>query len=396
VNASDRRNGSHLKVLYLTHSFPRTPGDAAGSFVLNLARALRGEGIEVRVVAPSGDHLPSVDDFDGIAVERFRYAPRRYETLAYTGNMATTVRDWSAKLAMVGFLGSEFGSAVRARRAWEPDLIHAHWWFPGGLVGTWVSALAGLPLVTTLHGSDVRLAVGTAFARPLFRRVLEQSSAVTAVSRWLADEARGVARSIEPTVAPMPVDTELFSPGGERVPGRLLFVGRLSQQKGIELLLDAFTRLRAGASLDVVGDGPARATLEARARELGIAERVHWHGALPQPALVDFYRRATVVVMPSTGEGLGMVAVEAFLCRTPVVAFESGGLVDTVQHERTGVLVPPGDVERLAAEVDALIGDPERARRLGEAGQMVALAGYAPESVARRYAGIYRAAVERR
>ena len=127
-----------MRALFLTHSFPREPGDAAGSFVLKLAVALRDQGIDVHVVAPSGDHLPSTDTFDGIPVERFRYAPRKYEKLAYTGNMHTQVRDsWGARLALLGFLGSEFGSAVRARRIFEPDVVHAHWWFPGGLVGTW-------------------------------------------------------------------------------------------------------------------------------------------------------------------------------------------------------------------------------------------------------------------
>ena len=127
-----------MRALFLTHSFPRQPGDAAGSFVLKLAVALRDQGIDVHVVAPSADHLPATDRFDGIPVERFRYAPRRYEKLAYAGNMHTQVRDsWGARLALLGFLGSEFGSAVRARRVFEPDVVHAHWWFPGGLVGTW-------------------------------------------------------------------------------------------------------------------------------------------------------------------------------------------------------------------------------------------------------------------
>ncbi len=106
-----------MRALFLTHSFPREPGDAAGSFVLKLAVALRDQGIDVHVVAPSGDDLPSTDRFDGIPVERFRYAPRKYEKLAYAGNMHTQVRDsWGARLALLGFLGSEFGSAVRARR----------------------------------------------------------------------------------------------------------------------------------------------------------------------------------------------------------------------------------------------------------------------------------------
>lgn len=383
-----------MRALFLTHSFPREPGDAAGSFVLKLAVALREYGVDVHVVAPSGDHLPSTDRFDGIPVERFRYAPRRYEKLAYAGNMHVQVRhSWGAKLALLGFLGSEFGSAVRARRAFEPDVVHAHWWFPGGLVGTWVSGLSGVPLVTTLHGTDVRLARGTAMARPLFRHVLQQSQAVTTVSRWLARETETLVSGVRTSVAPMPVATELFTPGGVRAADRLLFVGRLTAQKGIVALIDALARMRHGVTLDVVGDGPLREELANRVRQLGVGDRVHFLGSLPQPQLVELYRRSTALVVPSTDEGLGLVAVEAQLCETPVVAYESGGLTDTVQHDRTGLLVPPGDAGALAAALDGLLDRPDRGADLGRAGRMVALAGFAPESAARRYAGIYRSVV---
>ena len=383
-----------MRALFLTHSFPRQPGDAAGSFVLRLAVALRDQGVDVHVVAPSGDHLPATDRFDGIPVERFRYAPRRYEKLAYAGNMHTQVRDsWGAKLALLGFLGSEFGSAVRARRAFEPDIVHAHWWFPGGLVGTWLSGLSGVPLVTTLHGTDVRLARATAVARPLFRHVLQQSRAVTTVSRWLAKETETIVSGVRASVAPMPVATDLFTPGGARATDRLLFVGRLTAQKGIRPLIEAVAKMRHRVELDVVGDGPLASELASLVGELGIADRVHWLGHLPQPSLVDLYRRATTVVIPSTDEGLGLVAVEAQLCETPVVAFESGGLTDTVQHERSGLLVPPGDIAALAASLDALLDREDRGGDLGRAGRMVALAGFAPESAARRYAGIYRSVI---
>lgn len=380
-----------MKVLFLTHSFPRREGDAAGSFVLRLAVALRAEDVKVHVVAPAAAGIPASEEIEGIRVERFRYAPRRYEKLAYTGNMADDVASsWSARLALVGFLGSDFVHAVRARRSFEPQLVHAHWWFPNGVVGTWLGSLAHIPLVTTLHGTDVRLARTVGVAKPLFNHVLKHSAAVTTVSRWLQEETKALAPGIDATVAPMPVATDLFAPGAARNGQRLLFVGRLTSQKGVDQLLEAIAAMQQRAELDVVGDGPNREALERLAGELGIADRVRWHGQLPQPELAKMYQRAAAVVVPSVDEGLGLVAVEALLCEAPVVAFDSGGLRDVIQHEKTGVLVQPGDRAALATALDDLLGRDGRGADLGRAGRLYALSTFAPESAARRYAGIYQ------
>jgi glycosyltransferase involved in cell wall biosynthesis len=380
-----------MNVLFLTHSFPRREGDAAGSFILRLAVALRSEDVNVRVVAPAGPGLPPSDEIEGVPVDRFRYAPRRFEKLAYTGNMAGDVASsWTAKFALVGFLGADFVQAVRARRNFDPQVVHAHWWFPSGVVGTWVGGLSHVPLVTTLHGTDVRLARSVGVAKPLFGHVLKHSAAVTTVSSWLRDKTQELAPEVNPIVAPMPVSTELFSPGSSRDGQRLLFVGRLMPQKGVDHLLHALAAMKKQATLDIVGDGPSRATLEGLARELGIATRVRWHGQLSQSQLPQLYQSAAAVVVPSTEEGLGLVAVEALLCETPVVAFDSGGLRDVIQHNRTGLLVPPGDRTALARTLDDLLGREGRGSDLGRAGRLYALSAFAPESAARRYADIYQ------
>jgi glycosyltransferase involved in cell wall biosynthesis len=381
-----------MNVLFLTHSFPRSEGDAAGSFILRLAVALRGENVNVRVVAPAGAGLPASEEMEGVSVERFRYAPRRFEKLAYTGNMANDVASsWTARLALVGFLGSDFVHSVRARRSFEPELVHAHWWFPNGVVGTWVSGLARIPLVTTLHGTDVRLARKVGVAKPLFGHVLKHSAAVTTVSKWLKEETEALVPGVHPTVAPMPVATNLFGPGSSRDGQRLLFVGRLNDQKGADHLVHALATMKTpAASLDIVGDGPNREALKQLAQQLGVASRIRWHGQLSQSELPPLYQRAAAVVIPSIDEGLGLVAVEALLCETPVVAFDSGGLRDVIQHEKTGLLVKPGDRAALASALDNLLARDGRGSQLGRAGRLYALSAFAPESAARRYAEIYR------
>jgi len=383
-----------MKVLFLTHAFPRFDGDVAGGFLLRLASALGKQGVDVKVVAPASAGAADSAKLNGTGIARFHYAPRKYETLAYGGNMAEQVRDsWSARFTLLGFLGAEFRSAVRARRTMQPDVVHAHWWFPSGLVGTWLSKLSHTPLVTTLHGTDVRIARSVSMSRPAFRHVLQNSRATTAVSRWLSQEAQSIISAPAPIVAPMPVATELFSPGGRRKTDSLLFVGRLKKQKGLDLLLHSLAKLPVGVSLDVVGDGEEREPLERLARELGVASRVRWHGSQPQPELVKFYRAASALVVPSADEGLGLVAVEAMLCETPVVAFESGGLPDVVQHDRTGFLVSDRSPDALAQAISQLRSRADGGQSLGAAGRIHALATFAPESVARRYVDIYRAAI---
>ena len=384
-----------MNVLFLTHAFPREAEDAAGSFILRLAVALAGQGVHATVVTPHAPGLLERDTLRGVPVRRFRYAPERFETLAYAGTMAEQVRSsWTARLALGGLLATAFRSADRHRTEAGAQLLHAHWWFPSGLAAAAVSTLRRLPLVTTLHGSDVRLAKYIPGARPVYAHIAARSSVVTAVSTWLASRATALApNSPPPRVAPMPADVELFSSGGARAANRLLFVGRLTVQKGVDLLLRAMAELSSDVSLDVVGDGVEAEALRGLAASLDLALRVRWHPPVPQAKLVEFYRSATALVVPSLEEGLGLVAVEAQLCETPVVAFDSGGLRDVVLDGETGILVRSVSAAALATALNDLLQHPDRGASLGRAGRARALETFAPEAVARRYAAIYQEAI---
>jgi glycosyltransferase involved in cell wall biosynthesis len=384
-----------MRVLFVAHAYPRFPADAAGSFLHRLALALREAGAVVQVLAPAGAGLAESEMIDGVPVRRFRYAPRGLETLAYTGTMAEQVLgSLGGKAALAGFLAAGSWALRREIARFAPDVVHAHWWFPAGLLA--LAGGSGKPLVTTMHGSDVRLARKVSVVHPLMRAVLRRSQAVTAVSSWLADEARAMAPAARIVVAPMPADTAAFAPEGTPVAGRFLFVGRLNAQKGVADLLDAFAQLPTDATLDVVGDGDDRAALHARAASLGVAGRVRWIGHIDRSALGDAYRSAIAVVMPSRDEGLGLVGVEAQLCGTPVIAYRSGGLPDVVDAAWGGTLVEPGDLTGLAAAMRA------RLVARSAAGGVDASAGaararmlerFAPREVASRYLALYEQAV---
>ena len=270
-----------MRVLFVTHSFPRYEGDGAGEFILHLAAALVAAGCVVRVLAPASAGVNPTDTIRGVEVDRFRYAPRAWETLAYAGTMAEQVAgSVKSKLALVGLVAAGGAAVARAIDAFKPDVVHAHWWFPLGIAATLGSGEC--PVAMTLHGSDVRLASRSRFAPIVFGMVARRATAVAAVSSWLAKTALSLVPDLGITVAPMPADVSIFPPGSWPRTASLLFVGRLNAQKGVADLLRAMPSIRSHVSLDIVGDGPDRVELESLARAIGVADRVRWHGQLRQ------------------------------------------------------------------------------------------------------------------
>jgi glycosyltransferase involved in cell wall biosynthesis len=382
---------ARLRILFLAHAYPRFKGDPVGSFIHNLAVALRQRGVDVVVSAPGGPGLAKVDVIDGVTVHRFRYAPARYETLAYTGTMGAQVRAGvTGKMTMLFYLAAALIAARRIARQESVDAIHAHWWFPAGLVAEVIRRMRGTPFLVTMHGSDLRLTRDAPAGQKLFRGVARNAGAMTAVSSWLAEEANELTASNAVTVAPMPVLTDLFHPGTTRDDRRLLFVGKLSEQKGLARLLRAMSQMQQDCRLTVVGAGRIDDSAVVQlADSLGLADRIEWLPILSQAALAEQYRRAAIHVIPALDEGLGLTAVESLLSETPVVGFASGGLPDIVLQDVTGILLPPADETKLARALDELLANPDRRASMGIAGREHASRLFSPDAAAERYARLY-------
>jgi glycosyltransferase involved in cell wall biosynthesis len=388
-------SASLVRVVFAAHAFPRSEHDPTGHFLLALAGALAREGVEVEAVAPAAPGLAARERLAGVAVRRYRYAPRRAETLAYHGTMHARAASPAGAAALAGLLTA--GTLALRRAAAGADLVHAHWWFPGGL-----QALASgrRPLVTTVHGTDVRLARSRPAARAVCARVLRASTVVTAVSRWLAEAVADFAPDCADRVrvAPMPVDETVFVPGEEQR-DELLFVGRLDEQKGLDTALRALPRLQGRAAelpLRVVGGGPAEARLRRLAEELGVGGRLLWEARLTQAELAGRYRRAAALLVPGRDEGLGLVAIEGQLAGAPVVAAASGGLVDVVRDGESGRTFDAGSPAALARVVGEVVADPGAAARLAEAARRSAVAAFGIRAAARAYADVYAEALATR
>jgi glycosyltransferase involved in cell wall biosynthesis len=171
------------------------------------------------------------------------------------------------------------------------------------------------------------------------------------------------------------IDTERFRSAATRArtdPVRLLAVGRLHPVKGHAILLEALRLLLdegVSVALTLVGDGPLRASLERRAAELGVGNAVTFAGNVGQDAILDFYEAADVFCLPSFGEGIPVVLMEAMAMRLPVVASGVMGIPELVDDGLNGLLVPPGRPDRLAAALGRLIDEPALRRELGESGR---------------------------
>jgi glycosyltransferase involved in cell wall biosynthesis len=175
----------------------------------------------------------------------------------------------------------------------------------------------------------------------------------------------------------------------------VLFVGRLVQRKGVRHLIDAIAHVRE-AHLVVIGDGPERTALEAHARDLEIADRVEIRGRVSDEELRAAYAASDVLVLPSVldargdTEGLGVVLLEAMSYGVPVVASDIGGITDIVEHEKSGLLVPPGDATQLARALERLMRDPALASRLGSAGRERVRSAFGWMEIMAKWDAVYR------
>ncbi|HEU5169685.1 MAG TPA: glycosyltransferase family 4 protein [Gemmatimonadales bacterium] len=378
-----------MRVVFVTHNYPRRPGDLAGSFLATLARALTRRGHEVRVIAPSEAGKGGEEERDGVLVRRVRYAPPARETLAYTGRMQAAVRTPGGLLAFAG-LCRALRRAVREELRAGADVVHAHWWIPAGL-----ALPRGTPAVLTCHGTDAALLRQSGLARRVARPVFRRARVVTAVSREVAGWVQNATGRHIPKehVQPMPVDAAnwRWSEGG----GGAITIARLTPQKRVHLAIEtiaALVELGHPVPLTLVGDGPERPALEALAARRGVRRFVHFVGTVAPDRIPELLARADLVLLPAQGEGFGLAAAEALMAGVPVVAcWDGGGLLDVVPEHGAGRLTLPS----VDAIVDAALGvldDPDRfvrARTEGEAWR----ARLAPDAVAAVCEGWYREAV---
>ncbi len=380
-----------MRVGLLTREYPPDVYGGAGVHVEFLAR-------EVRRLVDLDVHCWG----EGTVKERAE-GVRRHRPWSALDGSNDALRTFSVDLAMA--------AALEGR-----DLVHSHTWY-AALAGHLAKELYGVPHVVTAHSLEPlrpwkaeQLGGGYALSSWAERTAVEAADAVIAVSSAMREDVLACYPTLAPDrvrVVHNGIDTTLYRPdhGTDALtrigldPDRpfVLFVGRITRQKGVPQLLRAVRDIDPAAQVVLCAGAPDTPEIEQEFRDLfGALSRardgVHWiPRMLPRPEVIQLLTHAAVFVCPSVYEPLGIVNLEAMACGTPVVASRVGGIPEVVEDGVTGTLVTLDEEFEagLARALDALLGDPEAGRRMGEAGRARAVGEFGWDAVARRTVALY-------
>ncbi|MFD7116477.1 glycogen synthase [Streptomyces sp. NPDC059922] len=383
-----------MRLGLLTREYPPDVYGGAGVHVEFLARELRSL-TELEVHCWGGDGTESAA---GVV---------RHRAAAGLDGANDALRTFSVDLAMA--------AALEGR-----ELVHSHTWY-ANLAGHVAKLLYGIPHVMTAHSLEPlrpwkaeQLGGGYALSSWAERTAVEGADAVIAVSRGMRDDILACYPSLDPDrvrVVHNGIDTRLYRPDpGTAVLDRIgidpdrpfvLFVGRITRQKGVPHLLRAARALDPGAQLVLCAGAPDTPEIGAEFRELveelgRTRDGVHWiPEMLPRPEVIQLLTHAAVFACPSVYEPLGIVNLEAMACGTAVVASAVGGIPEVVDDGGTGLLVPYDERHPEAFEsglteaLNRVLDDPESAARMGAAGWRRAVREFGWDQVARRTYAVY-------
>jgi N-acetyl-alpha-D-glucosaminyl L-malate synthase BshA len=297
------------------------------------------------------------------------------------------------------------------------DLVHVHYAIPHSvsayLAREMLRHVRYLPVVTTLHGTDITLVGRDPSFLPITRFGIEQSDAVTAISRYLREAThKAFCPDCEIEVIYNFIDAEYYrrkpseevrqslAPAGERI---ILHISTFRPVKRISDCIEIIARMnelvdgsgRPGVKLVMCGDGPERADSEALAVRLGVAGSVKFVGKLPQSRVRDYLSVADLLLLPSQTESFGLTALEAMACEVPVIATRVGGIPELVEDEGCGYLFEIGDVDAMAAAARRVLSDDAERERLGRRGREIAVTRFTTDKIIPQYEALYRRVVRR-
>ena len=396
------------RLAYLTGEFPR----ATDTFIQREIAALRRDGFDLETfgVRRTGDeHMVGPEQLEAKATTTYLLDLAKGPTLirAHLGQLVRSPSRYLSALALAwatkrpGVRGSIYqliyfveavilAAELRRRRI---DHLHNHFGDSSCTVAMLASAVSGVPYSFTLHGSAIFYEaktwhLGTKLDRAAFTATIShytRSQAAMFAASTTMDRVHIVHCGIEPDRL-RPVEHQ-------GIGNRLIFVGRIVEQKGLVVLFESLKQLLPkypDLHLTVVGDGPDRQLLTDRAQAMGLDANVEFLGAKSQAEVAELLGQADIFVIPSYAEGVPVVVMEALGAAVPVVATFVGGMAELVEDGVTGYLVRPADPDQLADRIGDLAGDAGLRERLGRAGRERVSEHFDSSVEARRLGQLFR------
>ncbi len=378
-----------MRVLMLATSFPKYAGDTTAPFIAEIAAGVVAHGVAVRILLPHHREFRHEAIERGVELRTFRYAPHPSWALwGYAEALQADVGLRRRALYVTPFaLIASTWSLWRQAREFRPDIIHGHWLLPNGLPAMIVAWLCGVPLVISMHGSDVAMAERTSLYRRIAGWIFGRTHLATACSGDL--HLRALALGADPATTitlPYGVAASEFRPdmidrdwvaqrfGIAATAPLVVAVGRFVTKKGFQHLLRTLPTLRAiypQLRLLLAGYGDLHDEYVAIIAELGVADMVVMPGQLLRDEVARVIASADVYCVPSVHDELGNVdglpnaLLEGMAAGRAIVASAVAGIPDVITDGVHGLLVPEGDETRLAQAITQLLSDREYAHRLG-------------------------------
>jgi glycosyltransferase involved in cell wall biosynthesis len=394
-----------MKILVLTSTYSRWENDTDPKFVDNLCQYFSREN-EVHVVAPHTSGTATEELKEGIRIFRFRYFFERWETLAYDGGILPRLKQNKFRVLLVPmFILGELLLTIKLLRSNTYDVIHAHWIIPQGLVALLARPFARVPpvLVATSHGGDLFALKGRLLAR-LKQWITQRADHLTVVSSTMKTKAieQGLKDEGDISVIPMGADSHsMFSPPPEGSTREgLLFVGRLVDKKGVEYLIRSLPGVlekHPGETLAIIGSGPLQETLMDLCSQLGISERVTFHGSLINTEIPKYLRAAAVTIFPSVvaddgdQEGTPVAIMEALACECAIIVSDYPGARDIIEDGTNGYIVDQKSPDQIANRINMLLEKPETRQAIGKAARQCVQQRYDWQVIGKSFLSLFKA-----
>ncbi len=370
-----------MRILILNYEFPPV-GGGGGRAAEDICRALARRGHEIRVQTSHVKGLPKFEERDGYRIYRSFSFRRR--------------ADMCSVWEMAAYLVTNLVPALRQAVIWRPDLIHAHFAVPTGVLAWAVHFFTGTPYVLTVQLGDVPGAlpeqtdhlfrVVKPFTLPIWRR----AAAVVAVSRHIRDIALN-SYSVPIDIIPNAVDLRQWSPGPVTLsrPKRLVFAGRFNPQKNLFFLINVLTRIvDLDWHLDMLGDGVLMDSLRREIKERGLQGRITLHGWVEPDSVERIMGRSDILVLPSISEGLPLVGTMALGLGLAIIGSRVGGITDIVEDGGNGYLFAVNDLDAFERALRVLLESDDLLKTMKEMSRKMA-GDFDLENVATRYEEIY-------